>query len=230
MLVEIGLILAGLVVIVLSAELFTNGIEWLGQRLQLSEGVVGSVLAAVGTALPETLIPFCGGHVFRGEKRRVCRHRRDCRSAFHAQHSYAWPLRLDCHGLLQGWNSQERIECESRRNRSRFAFFFTAAYTLAMLAVLAAPYIYVRYVIAIVLFLIYPIYVWKCFQHEGEVGETPEHLFLDRLFKCGSDKLRLIIPQIILGLTGIIGGAFMFVDHVDDLGPAISDCPLLCFL
>ncbi len=58
MLVEIGLILAGLVVIVLSAELFTNGIEWLGQRLQLSEGVVGSVLAAVGTALPETLIPF----------------------------------------------------------------------------------------------------------------------------------------------------------------------------
>src|SRR5215468_3500241 len=55
---EIGLILAGLVVIVLAAELFTNGIEWLGQRLHLSEGVVGSVLAAVGTALPETLIPF----------------------------------------------------------------------------------------------------------------------------------------------------------------------------
>ncbi len=95
--------------------------------------------------------------------------------------------------------------------------YFTAAYTIAMLAVLAAPYIYVRYVIAVVLFLIYPIYVFKCFQHEGEVGEAPEHLFLDRLFKCGSDKLRLIIPQILLGLGGIIGGAFIFVDHVDAL-------------
>src|SRR5205814_518954 len=40
------------------AELFTNGIEWLGRRLQLGEGVTGSVLAAVGTALPETIIPL----------------------------------------------------------------------------------------------------------------------------------------------------------------------------
>jgi cation:H+ antiporter len=45
------------VIIILGAELFTNGVEWLGVRLSLSEGAVGSVLAAVGTALPETLIP-----------------------------------------------------------------------------------------------------------------------------------------------------------------------------
>ena len=55
--IEIVSLVLTLVFIVASAELFTNGIEWLGQRLQLSEGVVGSVLAAVGTALPETLIP-----------------------------------------------------------------------------------------------------------------------------------------------------------------------------
>jgi cation:H+ antiporter len=55
--IEIVSLVLTLVFIVASAELFTNGIEWLGQRLQLSEGVVGCVLAAVGTALPETLIP-----------------------------------------------------------------------------------------------------------------------------------------------------------------------------
>ena len=44
-------------IILLGAELFTNGIEWFGHRLGLGEGAVGSVLAAVGTALPETTIP-----------------------------------------------------------------------------------------------------------------------------------------------------------------------------
>lgn len=54
----VGLLLASLAVILASAELFTNGVEWLGRRLNLAEGAVGSVLAAVGTALPETFIPF----------------------------------------------------------------------------------------------------------------------------------------------------------------------------
>ena len=53
----------------LAAELFTNGIEWLGAKLQLSEGAVGSVLAAVGTALPETIIPVVAiiGDAVRGD-------------------------------------------------------------------------------------------------------------------------------------------------------------------
>ena len=47
-----------LVIILISAELFTNGIEWVGENFGLSEGAVGSVLAAVGTALPETILPL----------------------------------------------------------------------------------------------------------------------------------------------------------------------------
>jgi cation:H+ antiporter len=47
-----------LVLIVACCGLFTNAIEWTGHRFQLSEGAVGSVLAAVGTALPETLVPI----------------------------------------------------------------------------------------------------------------------------------------------------------------------------
>lgn len=52
------LLVVSLVIILIGAEIFTNGIEWLGERLNLSEGAVGSILAAVGTALPETLIPI----------------------------------------------------------------------------------------------------------------------------------------------------------------------------
>ena len=55
---EILMLIISLIVILIAAELFVNGIEWLGKLLKLSEGAVGSVLAAVGTALPETLIPI----------------------------------------------------------------------------------------------------------------------------------------------------------------------------
>jgi cation:H+ antiporter len=55
---DVVVLLLALVVILIGAELFTNGIEWFGRKLDLAEGAVGSVLAAVGTALPETMIPF----------------------------------------------------------------------------------------------------------------------------------------------------------------------------
>jgi tryptophan synthase beta chain len=54
---DIVLLVVSLAIILVAAELFTNGIEWLGHKLHLAEGAVGSVLAAVATAMPETLIP-----------------------------------------------------------------------------------------------------------------------------------------------------------------------------
>ena len=52
------LLVVSLFVILAGAELFTNGVEWVGEGFGLSEGAVGSVLAAVGTALPETILPI----------------------------------------------------------------------------------------------------------------------------------------------------------------------------
>jgi cation:H+ antiporter len=53
---EIFLLCLSFAVILAGALLFTNAIEWIGHKLGLGEGAVGSLLAAVGTALPETLI------------------------------------------------------------------------------------------------------------------------------------------------------------------------------
>jgi cation:H+ antiporter len=66
-LVEFGF---ALVAILVAAALFTNTVEILGERLNLAQGAVGSVLAAVGTALPETMIPVVAivGSVFAGER------------------------------------------------------------------------------------------------------------------------------------------------------------------
>ncbi len=54
----VGILIAALVMILLSCEIFVNGVEWLGCRLGLAETATGSILAAVGTAMPETVIPL----------------------------------------------------------------------------------------------------------------------------------------------------------------------------
>jgi cation:H+ antiporter len=51
---------------VAGAVLFTNAIEWAGLRLGLGHGAVGSVLAAVATAMPESLIPVVA--IVRGKQ------------------------------------------------------------------------------------------------------------------------------------------------------------------
>jgi cation:H+ antiporter len=55
LIIELGVMI---VLILLAAEIFTNALEHLGERLGISEGVTGSLFAAVGTALPETTVPL----------------------------------------------------------------------------------------------------------------------------------------------------------------------------
>ncbi len=41
-----------------ACEYFVNGIEWVGRRLKLGDATVGTLLAAFGTALPESAVTF----------------------------------------------------------------------------------------------------------------------------------------------------------------------------
>jgi len=65
---DIALLIISLGIILVGAEIFVNGVEWLGKLFNLSEGAVGSVLAAVGTALPETVIPLIAILFARGSE------------------------------------------------------------------------------------------------------------------------------------------------------------------
>ncbi|EEP60105.1 sodium/calcium exchanger, partial [Sulfurihydrogenibium yellowstonense SS-5] len=68
MILDFVLLVVGILFVLAAAELFTNGIEALGHRLNVSKNFTGSVLAAVGTALPETLIPIIAIVFFTGNK------------------------------------------------------------------------------------------------------------------------------------------------------------------
>jgi cation:H+ antiporter len=68
--VIVALELAGAFVLIVGGALgFTNAVEWLGQRLDLGAGAVGALLAAVGTALPESVIPIVALLSGGGEER-----------------------------------------------------------------------------------------------------------------------------------------------------------------
>jgi cation:H+ antiporter len=49
---------ASFAILLAGALLFTNAIEWFGAKTKLGQGAVRSILAAVATALPESLIPI----------------------------------------------------------------------------------------------------------------------------------------------------------------------------
>src|SRR5688500_7870273 len=55
---DVVLLAASFAIILAGALFFTNAVEWAGHRLEMGEGATGSILAAVGTAMPETLIPI----------------------------------------------------------------------------------------------------------------------------------------------------------------------------
>jgi|GEM_PF-94675 len=231
-----GALLLTLTLIVASSELFTNGIEWLGQRLHLSEGVVGSVLAAVGTALPETLIPVVA-LVFFGQE-----HGAEVGvGAITGAPFMLSSLTLGLCGLTCILCTKSgRREPGLRVNSSvikRDLMFFIVAYTLALAASFlpSAPDLKIlRYLMAFGLVLIYPYYLYRSFRHEGQVGEAPEQLYISRalspVFDFGSLKLRLIIPQVVFGLIGITGGAYIFVHYIQLLAGHLGVPPLLLSL
>lgn len=58
MLFTILILIAAALVIYFSCELFVNSIEWVGRKFNICHSAVGTVLAAFGTALPESVVTF----------------------------------------------------------------------------------------------------------------------------------------------------------------------------
>lgn len=58
MLLTVLVLILSAVLIYFSCELFVNSIEWFGKAFKISQNAVGTVLAAFGTALPESVVTF----------------------------------------------------------------------------------------------------------------------------------------------------------------------------
>ncbi|WP_424357355.1 sodium:calcium antiporter [Methanocella sp. MCL-LM] len=246
------------VVILVGCELFTNGVEWVGRRFKLSEGAVGSVLAAVGTALPETIVPLIailtiGGHA--GEEIGV--------GAILGAPFMLTTLALFVCGLsvlmFQRRRGTKTLHVNGTLIR-RDLKFFLLAYGLAAVAALAPPeYGLFKWVLGfclVPLYIVYTIYTMKTGETVGEDGEEMKNLYLDNVVRkctgkegkpveCPADvnvadlkktlhaaepSTLLIIVQVLASLGLIILGANMFVSQIKDIATFLGINPLILSL
>jgi cation:H+ antiporter len=231
-----GLVLS-FAVILSGAELFTNGVEWIGEGFGLSEGAVGSVLAAVGTALPETLLPLVAilsGHE-AGEEIGI--------GAILGAPFMLTTLAMVVIAvalLVTGRGGRRPTELRFDRRVARQDLgTFLVLYSLAV----AAGLIHVKalhVVVAIVLVVAYGYYVRRHFQQDDDGPDDDGSGEVKPLYLWGwllrlrpslggwtldrSVAAPFVQSAVALGL--IIGGARLFIAAVDTIGERFGVAPL----
>jgi len=255
--VDIVLLIGSLVVILVAAELFTNGIEWVGRKLNLAEGAVGSVLAAVATAMPETLIPFIailGPVILGGEANETA-------EAVGVGAILGAPFMLS---TLAMFVTGIAIVIYARRGRrptamrvnprilGRDVSFFVVGYGLAIGTAFLPPSLqWLKWVTAAVLVGLYAVYVWFHFRDEPEAANEEElaRLHLTRVpglagprtleldafpgehsITGATPRMPIIVAQVAIALVLIIFGAQVFVGAVDHLSTVIGLDPTILAL
>jgi cation:H+ antiporter len=217
---EIVLLAVSFAVILAGALFFTNAVEWLGHELKLGEGAVGSLLAAVGTAMPETLIPIVAiiGGTEGSEDVAV--------GAIIGAPFLLGTLAMAIVGISAHiWKDKrdQGLDLEADIGTlDRDLTFFLLFFSLALAAGLVLPE--ELHIPAAVAFLVaYGVYVRKTLQGGGDVQEVESigRLYFDRT--PGTEPpLILVIVQFVVSLGAIVGGAHLFVEEMitvaEDLG------------
>jgi len=217
---EILLLVFWLIVIIAAAEIFTNAIESLGAKLKFSEGVTGSIFAAVGTALPEPMVPLVA--IFGGSSAHVS-------EEVGVGAILGAPVMLSTLAMFlvgfsmwkfKGSRKRDHLAAE-RGGLRRDIEFFLFAFTLAFLvAFTPQEYRLVRIFVALVLVLTYFYYVLKTVKasaalvKDGHATEESKTLYLGKIFK---DHMGIVVVQLLVALGLIIVGAKGFVNGVEHL-------------
>ena len=223
-------LVAALLVILFSCEVFTNGIEWLGCRLGMSETATGSILAAVGTATPETVIPMIA--IFLGSE---AEGEEIGEGAILGAPFMLGTLAMFVGGIavLLAYRAGRRgPKLELHKGHiERDLRFFMMAYSLALLTGIIGlqdefSMKGVNYFVAIVLVFLYIVYVKKTLRDERYIEESScPVLYLTRVTgipNVGARGLAMISFQVVAALVGIIVGAKFFVDEVEHLSAALN--------
>jgi cation:H+ antiporter len=224
-------------IILLGAELFTNGIEWFGHKLGLAEGAVGSVLAAVGTALPETMIPIIAILFASGEGSEAV----GVGAILGAPFMLA-TLAMFVTGIAVLWVARTRptrdVMLVDTHVLSHDIRYFVVAYALAIgAAFLPLEPVWLKWIVAVVLIGIYAWYVKGHFEADPDVdAEDLAPLRFHRLDRrahradSAVPRLRIVNAQVLVALGLILIGAIFFVDGVSHLSTTLGVDPALLAL
>ena len=213
---------------------FTNAVEHLGKIYNLNEGAVGSILAAVGTALPETIVPlvaiigayFAHTDVNVGKEIGI--------GAILGAPFLLSTLAMFVTGLavVIFWKLGKR---ERKMNANyvvmfRDLKFFFFSYTLAIAAGFI-PFKPLKYLCAAALFAYYLLYVFRtlnCSHSQGTDGAELEELLFEKIFR--KYNTFLVWLQVIVSIAALICFAHMFVGQIRYFAQLFSINPLVLSL
>jgi cation:H+ antiporter len=219
-------LLLALGIILLSAELFTNAVEWFGRRFELGEGAVGSVLAAVGTALPETLVPIIAIVLLGGEAEEDIGIGAILGAPFMLA-SLAMFVTATAIFVFAFFGRRTRVVTLNEPVMRRDLSYFLIAYGVAMAAGLIDVH-HVKWILAPLLTVGYAFYVYRTMKDEGSLGGETKPLYFHR--HPVMPHRRRIFAQLLVALAGIIGGAYIFVDAVREVSVTLGASPLIVSL
>lgn len=227
------LLILMLFLILASAHIFTNALEYVGEKLHLSAGVVGSLFAAIATALPEASVPIIA--LFAGSKTQAVNEEISVGAILGA------PLMLSTLSLCfmalsvlksRGITGQLRPE---RKGLTRDLNFFLVAFSFSAIAMyIPHDKFFIRLSIGSILVLLYLMYLMLTLSASKELvanghGVTPEEpLLLTKLgLKCNGT---VIVLQIVLALLMLFFSVKGFVMGIEDISHALNTSALLLSL
>jgi cation:H+ antiporter len=212
--VNVLLLVLSFAIILAGALLFTNAVEWMGHRLELGEGAVGSLLAAVGTAMPETLIAIVAlvGAAEGGDQVAI--------GAIVGAPFLLATLAMGLVGFFAYLYRERRataLELDAHGpTLERDILFFLLFFAISLALAWGAPDA-LRIPIGILVILSYPLYIRRTLRGGGDVQDhaTLNPLIFERREERRSDpSLLLCAIQLLVGLGAMVGGAHLFVEEL----------------
>jgi cation:H+ antiporter len=223
MILTVVLFLASAGAIYLACEFFVNAVEWLGKRLNLAATATGTVLAAFGTALPESAVTFTAVVLGRSpEERDLGVGAAVGGPLVLATVAYAvvgFTLLANRNRVPRG---DARVAIDQRRlsrDQEWFAIIFACTVGLGLVSFALKPWL------AVLLVLAYAAYVWR----ELRGGETaPEEHDLGPLKfrpRTQEPSLGWVVAQTIAALAVIAVASRVFVGQLEHIGAALGMAP-----
>lgn len=222
------LFLGSAIAIYLCCEFFVNGVEWVGHRLKFSQTATGTILAAFGTALPESVVTFVAVAFGHSPAERE----------IGVGAALGGPLALStlAYGVVgmtvlataaRRMSHKTTMDADCRRlsrDQGWFLWIFVVKLALGLIVFTWKPWLGLAFLLA------YALYVWKELRGGGEIGEAEE---LEPLKFRPRDALPHVgwaLFQTGLALIAIFAASRIFVHQLDIIGPWLGMPPQLVAL